>query len=209
MKLLRLSCACVLTAVLATGCGTGVIADANSGSSSSGDGCSMDVAPLTESLSYTKYEDRLTRSLDSVNPPLKLSTPSTQIQRMPWFRSSLDGRQLSGVLSSPAETALYYGGKGSLQSDAAFVGSGGLRLTIFSLPPGADLVGGLVDDSGDRVFESTVGSFPAAVSWADPDEAGNRPHHVVWQQGQTGFVLVSVVDGAHLLQVSRSLVCTE
>jgi hypothetical protein len=97
-------------------------------------------------------------------------------------------------------------------SRSAFLKQGGLLLDVTPGVQGLPLTEGLMADATPgRLIETTVGSFPAVVSWADPDASGLRPHHVIWSDAATttDFNLVGDRAAVVLLNAARSFACSQ
>jgi hypothetical protein len=122
----------------------------------------------------------------------------------------LGGLTVSGINISLPAVSVSFGGP-TITSDTTlsdFLAGGGLLLSV--TPGSGDAAQALKDDpeGGDRVTLVQVGSFNAALTWADPDENGVREHNIIWSSPGVGiFKIEAVLPAVDLVNVARELVC--
>jgi hypothetical protein len=68
-------------------------------------------------------------------------------------------------------------------------------------------IASLKQQFGGRVVVVPVGSYAAALTWADPLANGVRTHHLVWLDDTTMFTLVAEREPHSIVNIARNIVC--
>ncbi|GAA4733781.1 hypothetical protein GCM10023350_16700 [Nocardioides endophyticus] len=174
---------------------------------SAAEGCSAKVEPIDESPSFTPYERRLTHS--PFPDDLAVRAVETPPLGLP---DTLDGLAVVGASEAEhgAGSTVAYGGAAPKEGRSAFLRSGGLLVVLSPGVAGESVARDLAGDPlvADRIVQTTVGEHDAAVTWADPDESGLRPHHVLWTEPSGQEIdLVGVRAPEELVAIARDWVC--
>ena len=177
------------------------------GASAAAEGCSAQVEPIEENQSFTPYERRLTHNPFADDPAVRAveAAPSG-------LPGTLDGLPVVAAAEEEhaAGSTVAYGEAAPKQSRSEFLRSGGLLVVLSPSAAGESVAMDLAKDPvvTDRVVLTTVGEHDAAVTWADPDEHGLRPHHVLWTDPSGEQVdLVGVRAPEALVAIARDWVC--
>jgi len=196
--------------IVASGCGDQSGVEDAVGVAAAPSGCSQEIPSIPEGTEFVPWSSRLTvagaPTEFAVQPvPKDGSLPAAvphQLGGFPVVASSV-----AGAVTTAAFGARF--APGATQS--SFLRDGGLILTLTPAQPTGSIANGMADDSdtGDRVSMSTVGSYAAAVTWADPDASGLRPHHVLWTDRSAGVDvnLAGVRSAAELVGIAREFSC--
>jgi hypothetical protein len=209
-RLLQGSAALLATgAVALAGCGTDQDRAVDTvGASAAAEGCSANVGPIEESRSFTPYERRLTHN------PFADDLPVRAVEAAPsGLPGTLDGLPMVAAAEEEhaAGSTVAYGEAAPKQGRSEFLRSGGLLVVLSPGVAGESVARDLAGDPvvADRIVLTTVGEYDAAVTWADPDEHGLRPHHVLWTEPPSGqqVDLVGVRAPEDLVAIARDWVC--
>lgn len=207
-----LACAASL---LVTGCGDTTNPAGQGATSASGPGCSQDVAPIKENPDFVPYEARLTHSpIGNRWRVRSLREQAVLPQDLRAEPSALEGLPaVAAEVTTPDSFTLAYAEQQPSGSESDFLRSGGIVLVVSPGEPGDDSSIAhdlLADSAGDgQIILVDVGDTKAAVSWADPDENGVRPHHVLWTDAAGRDVnLYADRDAEALVSVARSIACS-
>jgi hypothetical protein len=182
-----------------------VVVATTRGSTSSG--CGPVDAPIAQSARSTPYESRRSQLPDPLLNPDGDALPTTRF----------DGRidSLHGVPLRWASVAddgavyLYFLDEeiGPRLTLSGFSAAGGIELDRD--PGGADepLAAHLLETQPGRSVPVTLGTYRAALVWADPDVNGIRPHHLYWSDGTWNFALTAVSEPEQIVSLGRELAC--
>jgi hypothetical protein len=198
--------ALVLPTLAACGSEQGGVADTD-GTSIAVEGCSEKVEPIHENPSFTPYDQRLSHNPfadDLAVQPIEVAPAG--------LPNTLDGLPVVAAFEADhrAGSTTAYGKVAPENGQSAFLRSGGLLVYLSAGVAGESIAHDLAGDPvlADRVVLTTVGEYDAVLTWADPDEQGLRPHHVLWTEPSGEQVdLVGVRAPEELVAIARDLVC--
>lgn len=173
-------------------------------------GCGPVDFQITESQEFTPYGLRRSQIDDPVLNPT--GAPPAAIPADARVSSVASKPLAWGVVYSSGAVYQYFANPpiDSTVTLTQFLGDGGVELDRDPVEdPNASFVDYLLAQLEDRAVLVQVGEFRGALTWADPDSAGLRPHVLTWTDGQWNFALTSVSSPEVLLGLGRDLVCVD
>lgn len=173
-------------------------------------GCDEVATPIEESKKFTPYEDRLTQGLETpINPLGVASIPVPDDVSVP----SVDGVPRAWATGSEAGAIYQYFLEGSIDRDlrpSEFYAAGGIQLDLDPVnDAGESFAPYLLSALGKRAVPVQVGDYEAALTWADPQSSGLRPHHLYWSDAKYNYVLIANTSPEKIVAMARGLVCGE
>lgn len=169
-------------------------------------GCSdAAAAPITESAKFIPYEERRTKTPDSM---VGDSSKSAALPaRASYATEAIDGNARRYTIDSPNGSVYSYfldrDTTGMMLSE--FVKSGGLQL--HQDLGNESFAAYLLKAFPDRAVPVKIGTFDGALTWADPDENGIRTHNLYWFDGTYNHALIGDRPAAALVNLGRQLAC--
>lgn len=202
LRLLTVGTAAVL---LVVGCGEngGEGSQVSARDVNAEDGCG-EVSPIIESTEFTSYEDQNGYPY----APIKASPVDSGILRDPPFQAEIDGLPARGMYEQAGQVQVYYAAEPIPDMDpTSVVADGGLTLQLLPVTSGTWDVESMFKEIESRVTPVRVGEYEGALTWADPDAEGVRPHYLQWGAGKLSWRLVGEREPEELLAIGRGLVC--
>lgn len=168
-------------------------------------GCSTALGPVAESSDFVAWKDR-TAPAPTVGTPYR-PVPPRVLRHWP-FLPALEGLPARGMRVANGYVTVAYAPAPLPAAYAELVPPHGLALSVRAAASrtstwSADLRRAFPG----RVVEVRIGTAAGTLNWADPDEHGDRPHWVSWEQDGRHYDLVGVEDPAVLVVLARSLAC--
>ncbi len=173
------------------------------------DGCGSVHGPIIESKDFTPAEERR-----SSLPPMWLNPEGDSAVEGQGFDGPLeidnqalwwiDTAVADGVVS---EAAYYLSAPAEPMLGSEFIHAGGILYYRESVTDQSYTTAYIFERLGERAVPVEVGSYEAALVWADPDRSGTRTHNLYWSDGTFNYSLVADQGAEDILTLGRSLVC--
>ncbi len=170
-------------------------------------GCGTVDGPIAESDTFTPYESTLGHLPElPIDPtgrgpsPVPADAEVASIGGLPRRLTVVSGN--GAVYQYFLETEI-----GSEMTLADFHAAGGVELDRDPAGGNESYPEYLLDFLDDRAVEVQVGDHTGALTWADPDINGLRPHHLSWTDGEWNYALIADRSAEELLSLARDLVC--
>jgi len=174
-------------------------------------GCSTHIDPIAEPTAYIPYKDRLSVPVSPARLDIDPLTASDRPPSALALPARVDDRQVKGIRSLGGTVTVAYGGPDLTPATtySGYVSAGGLVLSSWSEPDGADAVKGLLNDPGgaERITLVRVADHEAALTWADPFANGVREHNVIWTAGTTTYKVEADLPPEQILAAAREFAC--
>lgn len=172
-------------------------------------GCEPVDFEIVESNQFTPADGRLTSPQDpAINPAGEIAAHVPANARVP----SIDGFPLQHAVTNSNGAVYQYfynAGIGRNLTVSEFLGTGGVQFDIDPTDNGESYPEYVLSTLGERAVRVEVGDYVGALTWADPDSNGIRPHYLVWSDGQYNYTLIADMEPEHVLTLARDLVCED
>lgn len=178
-------------------------------------GCSAATrADFVESTAFTpgdlqRRPIRIPAPLNPAGDALSLPTSSGVAP------TSLGGLPLQFAIARETRLKLYYLGRpvDKLMTPDDFFSAGGLRLEHEPRLQDSQFetfAEDLLQTAGDRALPVEIGPYQGALVWADPTPTSDlRTHNVYWSDGVDEYALVGVAEPDAIVNIARSIACTD
>ncbi|MBA2338522.1 MAG: hypothetical protein H0V96_12350 [Acidimicrobiia bacterium] len=173
------------------------------------DGCSPVDGPIIESKEFTPAEMRR-----SSPPPVWLNPKSESAVGVQGFDGlqEIDSQPLWWIDTASAdglisEAAYYVNASAEPMLGSEFTRAGGVLLYRESVTDHGYTTTYIFERLGERAVQVEVGSYEAALVWADPSPAGTRTRNLYWSDGTFNYSLIAERSAEEILTLGRSVVC--
>src|ERR687891_151210 len=170
-------------------------------------GCDPVDFEIVESKLFTPVDERFTSPLD---PPINPAGGTVDHVPADAIVTSIDGLPLrwAATASNGAVYQYFYNaGIGRSLTVSEFRGTGGVQLDRDPTDNGESYPEFILSTLGERAVRVEVGDYVGALTWADPESNGIRPHYLVWSDGLYNYTLIAVMQPEELLTLGREVVC--
>jgi hypothetical protein len=171
-------------------------------------GCGPVDAAIEESDVFAPAGQRLTSPLDPPVTAKGIALPEVvpddvrieSIDGLPfrWVVLGLSGAVYQYFLDSPIPASM---------TVSEFLGAGGIQFDRDPAQGTESFAEYMLATLGDRAVRVEVGEHVGAMTWADPDEQGRRPHHLYWTSGGYNYALYGDRSAEEILTLGRELAC--
>ncbi len=169
-------------------------------------GCDPSSDLIAESDQFTPYE--LQRSaFDAELPAGETAAVSAADTLSTGAAEQLPTRQLDVVTDGGAVYSYYLGQPVGGMRVSEFIKAGGIQIHREPMFEKASFAEHLLANLGERATSVAVGPYKGAMTWADPDMAGNRTHNLYWSDGEFNYAVILDAPAHETLNLGRSLVC--
>lgn len=176
--------------------------------SSTSPGCAAVDAAIIESKKFTPYEAMRSHLPDlPINPSGDVAPPVPAEAQV----SSIDGLPVRWAILGPTGSVYQYFLGTDIDATltlADFYAAGGIVLTRDRTENDGEVFSDyLLARLGERAVKVAIGDHAGALTWADPEVNGVRPHQLYWTDGQWNYILMVDRSPEKLLTLGRDLVC--